>query len=216
MYLKRGDSFSFYAAGIYDYKTVVPIFTNGIYSDIQYKVDYLWSDTCNVTPTSETNNYNLYLAHVVTQISVVLSIDNEVSLSKLNSIEITPSSIDNLYWSLYYGNIGPATSIYNNLYTMHIAQKNDTAYSGIFTMPPLELKEPTSMNMNINADISINNVVYTKTYTTELEIPDNVLKANYSYQYEVLLRTDTVVLTQVSVGDWIPVVDGMPIIPDIQ
>lgn len=216
MYLKRGDSYSFYAVGIYDYKTVVPIFTNGVYSDIQYKVDYLWSDTCNVTPTADTNNYNLYLSHSVTQISIVLSIDSGVTLSKLNNMEITPSSISGLDWSLYYGNIGPATSINSSLYTMDITQKNDSTYSGIFTMPPLELSNSTSMDISLNTIVSINNIDYTKTFTTELEIPDNALKSNYSYQYDVLLRTDTVLLTQVNVSDWVPVVDGTPIIPDIQ
>lgn len=213
--LAGGKAYNFYAVSASNLKYQIPNFINSIVTPIEYNIDYLQGNVLNVTPTHTDHNYDLYLSHLCTQVSFVLTTAQGVTLTDLSSIELTPSSTQGINWNIYSGMIGPSTSISPTYQPMDLTQTSDSTYVGVFIMPPLKLSTEGLMNVKLNTKININGVNYNRAYITKLPVPNNALQPNYSYRYNAILRKDSVVFTETKVDDWIPVVDGTPIVPDI-
>ena len=214
MYLPPG-TYNFFAVGTNDFLRKIPSFTNGICSDIDYTVDYIWSDTCNVTLKDLVNNYNLKFDHSVTQVALEIVISEEIDLVTFEEMFLTPSSRDTITWNLFNGDMGPSHSVNDTLFQPLTSQLNDTTFYGTFTMPALHLKESSTLKASFKIIMIIDENQYSRAYQTELPIMNDSLKVGYSYHYSLLIRADTILFNSVNIDNWIPVVDNVPIAPDI-
>ena len=215
MYLISSLSYSLYGAGVDEKNYAVPVFTYGTFSDLEYNTDYIWADIINISPTLLTNNYSLLFRHRCTQVVVVLYIQDSIEIKQFSNMQITPSVISDIDWNLYYGYIGPSTSINQTKQSLSFTQINDTSYMGTFIMPPLKVSESTDLSVTFDVSLVINSVTYSRTYEGVLPVVNNYLQADTAYHYKMRLREDTVLFDNVRVQDWVKSVDGTPIIPDI-
>ena len=73
---------------------------------------------------------------------------------------------------------------------------------------------PQSRTMTLTLEISADNENSTRTYTTQVPLPDGELKAGNSYLFKAVINGNSVTLASVNVKDWTDVDEtGKPLYP---
>ncbi|MGL5682148.1 MAG: fimbrillin family protein [Marinifilaceae bacterium] len=211
MYLSPA-TYKFYAAGVNNTNVAVPLFSNGIATNLVNNLDYIWWTTANQVVAPPTTNINITFQHCCTQVVIDLNVQDGITVDSLYMMGITPTSLNNITWSLYDGKIGPTNSINNQFSSLSVNKLTSNNFVGQFTMVPLS--EASIEYLKTYFEIHVNNENHTRKYTTPIPILKKQLLPGYSYIYELELELDTVKFNNVTIKDWINVdVNDKPILP---
>ncbi len=203
MYLAKG-LYSFYAAGTNKDENIIPSFTDGKTQHVDNTIDYLYWNSGSLQEINAPRNYNINLCHSCTQFFVKLITEEGISLDALNSAKITVPDTNGIVWNLFTGVITPATLLSTTPIKMGITNN----YAQIIMIPLLYRGELT---LTFNA--SINSEDIGRNYEAKLPVTNGELRAGESYLYTIMLNANEVVISTVSVINWVTVVNGNPIIP---
>lgn len=206
-------SYNMYAVGINRAATGVPVFSaEGYSTNLAYNQDYIWWATYNQTPVYPVTNYEIEFRHCFTQVVFDLNIPDDITINNIESFSITPSVIDTVSWSLYYGNIGPVSGFSSDTLSMNYSSSAKNSYVTQAMMPPVKVSSTTYMDYNFR--IKINNEIAARIYQTKIPVYQNEFKAGYTYKYNLNMQVDTVTIADVNIVNWIDI-DGSskPILP---
>lgn len=209
-------SYALYAVSINAPNVAVPEFVDGFASDIRNGIDYLWAGVWNVDIAHSTDTVNLDFNHCYTQIQVDLVVEDTISVKSVASVMLTPPYIGGVKWDLFNsGAIGPTDSINADKNAMVNMPFKKTAFGfrSSYVMVPISVEE--AVYFTCVFEIIIDDEIYNRTYSVNLPVFDNDMKAGYAYKYNLTLQRDTVLYSGVDVVDWnIIDVNGSPLIPD--
>ena len=141
--------------------------------------------------------------HVATQVVVELTGGEGITINQLVSAMITPPVVG-ATMDLGTGVITPATAF---------GKADKMGINGLtaqYIMLPIRHSAPMTLTLEISAD----NENSTRTYTTQIPLPDGELKAGNSYLFKAVINGNSVTLASVNVKDWTDVDEtGKPLYP---
>ena len=163
---------------------------------------YAVSDNFSTIPPTFTNIPIVY-GHVATQVVVELTGGEGITINQLVSAMITPPVVG-ATMDLGTGVITPATAF---------GKADKMGINGLtaqYIMLPIRHSAPMTLTLEISAD----NENSTRTYTTQIPLPDGELKAGNSYLFKAVINGNSVTLASVNVKDWTDVDEtGKPLYP---
>ena len=197
--------YSLYAVGINEENVAIPKFTDGIATNIQNGMDYIWDGLWDIDITTIGNNDTVQIEfnHCCTQILIDLVVDTGIVVNSVPSVSLTPPDITGLEWNLFnQGIIGPATAINSNESDMvNIAfEKTNFGFRSSYIMIPIKVDTITEMLCKFM--IAIDNEDFDRTYQLKLPVYENNMESGYSYKYNVALDRDTIFYNGVEITDW--------------
>lgn len=201
MYLPNGI-YSFYAVSNNSYSTPAQ-FTDGISHPLINGVDYLWANNKLQDITAQQVSLPILYMHAATQVVFDVSDGQGLKLNQLVSSTITPSA-PGARMSLIDGNIPPATS-YSTPVNMGI-----NGFRAQYTLLPLK----TSIPMQLVLKVLVNNETTARTYTLQVPVPDEELKAGNSYRFSAVIDDNSISFSEVNIVSWTDVDEtGKPLYP---
>ena len=148
-------------------------------------------------------NIPIVYGHVATQVVVELTGGEGITINQLVSAMITPPVVG-ATMDLGTGVITPATAF---------GKADKMGINGLtaqYIMLPIRHSAPMTLTLEISAD----NENSTRTYTTQIPLPDGELKAGNSYLFKAVINGNSVTLASVNVKDWTDVDEtGKPLYP---
>ena len=167
-----------------NFSTIPPTFTSGVSEPLFNGIDYLWWSAIQQDVNSSQINIPIVYGHVATQVVVELTGGEGITINQLVSAMITPPVVG-------------ATMDLGTLTAQYI-------------MLPIRHTAPMTLTLEISAD----NENSTRTYTSQIPLPDGELKAGNSYLFKAVINGNSVTLASVNVKDWTDVDEtGKPLYP---
>ena len=201
MYLPN-DIYNFYAVSD-NFSTIPPRFTSGQSEPLFNGIDYLWWESVQQDITSSQVNIPIVFLHAASQVVIEISEGQGVKLDRIVSAMITPPE-PGATMNLTTGEIKPATT-YGKADKMGI---NGSTVQ--YIMLPLS----TSVPMKFTFDALVTGETATRTYTADVPLPDNELKAGNSYLFSAIIDGNALSFSTVNVKDWTEVDEsGNPLYP---
>ena len=168
---------------------------------------YAVSDNFSTIPPTFTSGVSEPLFngidYVATQVVVELTGGEGITINQLVSAMITPPVVG-ATMDLGTGVITPATAF---------GKADKMGINGLtaqYIMLPIRHTAPMTLTLEISAD----NENSTRTYTTQIPLPDGELKAGNSYLFKAVINGNSVTLASVNVKDWTDVDEtGKPLYP---
>ena len=201
MFLSNG-TYNFYAVSD-NFSTIPPTFTSGVSEPLFNGIDYLWWSAIQQDVNSSQINIPIVYGHVATQVVVELTGGEGITINQLVSAMITPPVVG-ATMDLGTGVITPATAF---------GKADKMGINGLtaqYIMLPIRHSAPMTLTLEISAD----NENSTRTYTTQIPLPDGELKAGNSYLFKAVINGNSVTLASVNVKDWTDVDEtGKPLYP---
>ena len=201
MFLSNG-TYNFYAVSD-NFSTIPPTFTSGVSEPLFNGIDYLWWSAIQQDVNSSQINIPIVYGHVATQVVVELTGGEGITINQLVSAMITPPETG-ATMDLGTGIITPATAF---------GKADKMGINGLtaqYIMLPIRHSAPMTLTLEISAD----NENSTRTYTTQIPLPDGELKAGNSYLFKAVINGNSVTLASVNVKDWTDVDEtGKPLYP---
>lgn len=211
MYLPTGE-YDLYAVGVNRPNVVLPSFSDGICNMLANNTDYIWWGTEDVAPLYPVSNYEIDFQHCCTQVVMQIDVESGIEVNDFGYITLTPSDISNVSWNLFYGTIGPSATISLIPDSAAYVKVNDSTFLAQMIMAPIRVQNKISMTVSFA--LRINNEEVTRIYDANLPVYDMNMKPGHSYYYDLLVRTDTVVINEINIVNWVNVdVNNKPIIP---
>ncbi|CAK7016377.1 MAG: hypothetical protein PARBA_00678 [Parabacteroides sp.] len=202
MYLDNG-LYNFYAVSD-NFSQIPPSFKNGQSEPLFNGIDYLWWHNTQLDVTSSQIMIPITYQHAASQVVVSVAAGTNITLNKLVSAMITPPEVG-ASMELSTGIITPAHSIDPVSDKMGINQ---------FTCQYIMLPAETTHQMLLTLELMVDNESTSRTYTVEIPLPDNALKAGNSYLFKALINENTIAFPSVSVKEWTEVDEkGNPLYP---
>lgn len=201
MYLSN-NIYSFYAVSC-NSKNPAPTFTNGISEALSNGVDYLWWHAVHQDIASSQINVPITYQHAATQVVVAIAGGENITLNKIISATITPPK-PGAIMDLSTGIISSEVILANPV-NMGI---ND------FTVQYIMLPVKSTSPLTLKLELMVNGESFSRTYTTPLAPPDNLLSAGNSYLFRAVINENSVSFANVSVKEWTEVDEsGNPLYP---
>lgn len=200
MYLPN-DTYDFYAVS--NNNSSDPItFVDGSSQPLENGVDYLWGKTQSQV-ASQAAFCAFMLNHRATQVIINLTAGNGITINKLVSATITPSSAGGLM-NLETGVITPATTL-GAAVNMGVANTNCQ-----YTMLPLNY----AGSIAVTFTVLVNGETTARTYTSAITAPSGQLSSGNSYLFKAVVNADDITFAEVYVNAWNNVDEtGNPIYP---
>lgn len=200
MYLPN-NTYDFYAVS--NNNPTVPVtFVNGSSEPLKNGVDYLWGKSQSQI-ASQATKCSFTLNHRATQVIINLTAGNGITINKLVSATITPSSVGGIM-NLETGAITPSTTL-GSAVNMGVANTNCQ-----YTMLPLNYSSPIAVTFTV----LINGETAARTYTSAIQAPSGQLSSGNSYLFKAIVNADEIDFAEVFVNAWNNVDEtGNPIYP---
>lgn len=200
MYLPN-DTYDFYAVSNNN-STAPATFVNGSSEPLKNGVDYLWGKAQSQI-ASQAAKCSFTLNHRATQVIINLTAGNGITINKLVSATITPSSVGGIM-NLETGTITPATTL-GAAVNMGVANTNCQ-----YTMLPLNYSSPIAVTFTV----LVNGETTARTYTSAITAPSGQLSSGNSYLFKAIVNADDITFAEVYVNAWNNVDEtGNPIYP---
>ena len=194
--------YSFYAVSC-NSTSPAPTFTNGLSEPLSNGVDYLWWHAVHQDIASSQVNIPITYQHAATQVVVAIAGGENITLNKILSATITPPKP------------GAIMDLSTGIITSEVSY-DKTADMGIndFTVQYIMLPVKSSSPMTLTLELMVNGENFSRTYTTPLTPPNNLLSAGNSYLFRAVINENSISFANVSVKEWTEVDEsGNPLYP---
>lgn len=201
MYLSNAI-YSFYAVSC-NSTSPAPTFTNGLSEPLSNGVDYLWWHAVHQDIASSQVNIPITYQHAATQVVVAIAGGENITLNKILSATITPPKP------------GAIMDLSTGIITSEVSY-DKAADMGIndFTVQYIMLPVKSSSPMTLTLELMVNGESFSRTYTTPLTPPNNLLSAGNSYLFRAVINENSISFANVSVKEWTEVDEnGNPLYP---
>lgn len=203
MYLNDGD-YDFY--GFSENISYTPIkFTDGKSDRLFNGIDYLWWHAVNQDVNPSQISVPITFLHMATQVVFEVRAAEGITLDKLVGANVS-APVQGAQMDLLTGAIPPATAYIST--GMDKMGVNGTFAQ--YIMLPLRTTSP----MHASFTVVINGESQSRTYSTDVPVPDGELAAGNSYRFAVVIRANGVAFDSVNVTSWVDVDEtGKPLYP---
>ena len=150
-----------------------------------------------------TGNIPITYQHAATQVVVAIAGGENITLNKILSATITPPKP------------GAIMDLSTGIITSEVSY-DKAADMGIndFTVQYIMLPVKSSSPMTLTLELMVNGESFSRTYTTPLTPPNNLLSAGNSYLFRAVINENSISFANVSVKEWTEVDEsGNPLYP---